>query len=145
MTAKKKLLDSAAERCSPANYVGLAARLGITTSLVSAWKLDRYPMPAERVAELARIAHLDAGEWLLLVEAEQSHGEARKAYGALVKRLGIAALLAIVTGPAMASHFVYSGLVMPIMSAVRRALTGNRQTLERRRSADHAPMPALQG
>lgn len=120
MNAKNKLLDKAAERCSPANYVGLALRLGVTTSLVSAWKLNRYPMPAERIAEVARIAQVDSGEWMLLVESEQAKGEARKAYSSLVKRLGIAALLALWSVPGMASTS-YNLPVLPIMS-VRKSL-----------------------
>lgn len=105
MTAAKKLLDKAALHCSPANYVGLSVRTGLTTSVLSGWKLGRYPMPQERIAEIARIARVDAGEWIVLIEADQTNGETRKAYGTLVKRLGIAALLGIICVPGMASDF----------------------------------------
>lgn len=119
MTAGNKLLDKAREACSLSSDAALATRLGVTRSQLSSWRVGREPIPEDRIASLARLAHLDAGEWLLLVEAEQARGEARKAYGLLVKRLGIAALLAIATAPAMACHFAYSGLLMNIMSAVR--------------------------
>lgn len=103
MSAKEKLLDKAAEQCSPATYKALAERLGISRSLISNWKAGDWPMPQERIAEIARIAHVDAGEWMLLIEAEQAKGEAKKAYGSLVKRLGIAALLGMMATPAWAS------------------------------------------
>lgn len=104
MSAIIKLLDKAQEQCSPANQTGLALRLGVTRGAISSWKTQAYPLPTERIAELARIAHLDAGEWVVLVEAEQSKGEAKKTYGLLAKRLGIAALLGLFTTPAWAGN-----------------------------------------
>lgn len=116
MTAIIKLLDKAQEQCSPANQSGLASRLGVTRGAISSWKTQAYPLPAERIAEIARIAHLDPGEWVILIEAEQAKGEARKAYSSLVKRLGIAALLTITTLPALASNFA----VIPRVSIMFR-------------------------
>lgn len=103
MSAIAKLLDKAAKHCSPANQSGLALRLGVTRGAISSWKTSAYPLPAERIAEIARIAQVDPGEWVLLIEAEQATGEAKKAYGSLVKRLGIAALLGLLATPAWAS------------------------------------------
>lgn len=146
-TAAKKLLDKAAANCSPSNYAGLAARLEVTSSLISAWKLGRYPMPEDQIARIARIAQADPGDWLVLIEAEQARGEARKAYGSLVKRLGIAALLGLFTLPAAAQGG--TGAIScnqagnPYYVAVRRLLNATRGLLKRRRIAVHGPLLAL--
>lgn len=116
MSAAKKLVDLAAGSCSPATQSALAARVHVSTATVSQWKKGVVPFPAERIAEFARIAHLDPAEWVVLVEAEQAKGEARKAYSSLVKRLGIAALLAIASVPALASNFA----VIPRVSIMFR-------------------------
>jgi DNA-binding transcriptional regulator YdaS (Cro superfamily) len=123
MSAINKLLDNARKACSLSSDAALAQRLGVSRAQLSAWRVGREAVPEDRIAEIARVAHADAGEWRLLIEAEQARGEARKAYGLLVKRLGIAALLAIATAPAMAAHFAYSGLVVPIMSRLRKSST----------------------
>lgn len=142
MSALSKLLDKAAATCSPANQSGLAARLGVSRSLISSWKTGAFVIPAERVAEIARIGHLDPAEWVVLVEAEQAKGEARKAYSSLVKRLGIAALLAIVTVPALASvSHITAGTAYYVR--VRRLVTRLLGSLERRRSLPHAALLAL--
>lgn len=105
MSAAKKLVDMATLSCSPATQTALAKRVQVSTATISQWKKGVVPFPAERIAEFARIAHMDPAEWVVLVEAEQTKGEARKAYGSLVKRLGIAALVALASVPAMASNF----------------------------------------
>lgn len=115
MIAVNKLLDKARVACSLNSDAVLAERLEVSRQQLSRWRKGHDPMPEDQIARIARVAHGDPGEWLLLIEAEQARGEARKAYGTLVKRLGIAALLAIATAPAMAAHFAYSGLLVPIM------------------------------
>ncbi len=103
MDARNILLDKAVKACSPASQIALAARLEISAQQVSRWRHGDDPMPTDQIARIARIAHLDGGEWLLLIEAEQAKGEARKAYGSLIKRLGIAALLGIALVPVSGS------------------------------------------
>lgn len=142
MTAAAKLLDKASALCSPANQSGLATKIGVARATVSQWKTGVVPFPAERIAEVARIAHLDPAEWVVLVEAEQAKGEARKAYTSLVKRLGIAALLAIVCSPALASiSHITTGNAYYVRA--RRLVTRLLGTLERRRSLPHADLLAL--
>ena len=123
MSAINKLLDKAAEHCSPANQSGLAARLGVTRGAISSWKTQAYALPAERIAELARIAQVDAGEWLVLIEAEQAKGEARKAYSSLVRRLGIAALLALAASPGIAGTSHIPADPAYYVNVVRKLLT----------------------
>lgn len=137
------LLDKARITCSPANYNALALRLGVTRQSVSSWRHGVTPLPEERVRELARIAHVDEAEWWLAVQSDSAPEAMKPKLRAVLHKAGIAALLAIAAGPAMASHFAYSGLLMPIMSTVRAALTRLRRTLERRRSAPDACLLAL--
>ena len=101
-------------------------------------------MPEDRIASIARIAHVDAGEWLLLIEAEQARGEARKAYGSLVKRLGIAALLALASVPGMASvSHIDAGTAYYVRGLRRLARFLHRAFAPPSRSDDHAGMLAL--
>lgn len=100
MTNVAALLDKAKTHCSPANYGGLAVRLGVTRQVVSAWKTGDEPMPKERIAQTARIAGLDAGEWLIAIEAEQATGDVKKGLQNVLKRLGIAAMHIMSSGRA---------------------------------------------
>jgi transcriptional regulator with XRE-family HTH domain len=86
------LLDKAKNSVSPANYSVLAARIGVSRQSVWQWKTGDAPLPDERIAQIARIAHLDPGEWLVAIHAEQSSGEARKGLQSVLKRLGVAAM-----------------------------------------------------
>lgn len=115
MIAANKLLDKAREVCSLNSDAALAERLQVSRAQLSSWRKGREAVPEDRIAQIARVAHEDAADWLVLIEAEQAKGEARKAYGSLVKRLGIAALLAVVALPATASNFAESGRVLLIM------------------------------
>lgn len=115
MDARNNLLDRARIACSASSDADLARRLHLSAQQVSRWRKGHDPMPLDQAARIAKVAHLDAGEWVALVGAEQGTGDAKAAFGSIVKRLGIAALLALATAPAAAAHFVYSGLVVPIM------------------------------
>jgi transcriptional regulator with XRE-family HTH domain len=143
MSAAQKLLDKAAENCSPANQSGLALRLGVTRSLISSWKTGVFGVPAERIAELARIGHVDAGEWLILIEAEQAGGEARKAYGSLAKRLGLAALLALLAAPALASQSAAGSPAFRINPAYCLLCSSVRRLMTRLRAICRAPLARI--
>lgn len=65
MSAAKKLVDMAALSCSPATQTALAKRVQVSTATISQWKKGVVPFPAERIAEFARIAHVDAAEWVV--------------------------------------------------------------------------------
>jgi hypothetical protein len=99
MTYVALLLDKAKTKVSPANYSGLADRMGVTRQLVSQWKNDVVPLPDERIAQLAKIAGEDAAKWLVAVHAERAHGEAKRGWLQAARQLGIAA--AIVVGFAL--------------------------------------------
>lgn len=142
MDARNIFLDKVKKACALNSDAALAARLELSPQQISRWRQGHDPLPQEQIARIARLAHVDSGEWLVLIEAEQAKGEARKAYASLVKRLGIAAVMAIATAPAMAAHFAYSGLLMPIMSAGRTTLTRLLRTLARR-STRYDSLPCL--
>lgn len=127
MRAIERLLDKARETCSLASDNALAQRMGVSRQLVSNWRKATAPVSDDRIAQLARLAHEDAGSWLVQIHAEQADGEAGKAWAALAKRLAAAAACVMVAAgfqlaPAPAQAFD-SAAVSPqmyIMSTRRR-------------------------
>lgn len=109
MDAKNIFLDKVKKACSVNSDAALATRLELSAQQISRWRKGHDPMPQEQITRIARVAHVDGGEWLILIEAEQAKGETRKAYSGLVKRLGIAAVLAVLSVPGMAGNFVENG------------------------------------
>jgi len=95
MNDRKFLLDAAMKVCTPPNGEGLASRLGVSRSQISRWKNGHDPMPKDKVMAAAKLAHLDAGAWWLLIERDQATGDVRRTIDGLVKRLGIAATVAL--------------------------------------------------
>lgn len=90
------LLDKAKKHCSPPNYSGLAARLDVSRAVVSEWKNGSQTMPEERIVQVAKIAGENAGEWLLRIRAEQTHGDVSRAWLSMARKLGAAAAVACV-------------------------------------------------
>jgi len=146
MDARNKLLDKARVACSASSDAALASRLTVSAQQVSRWRKGHDRMPNEQIARIARLAHLDAGEWVLLIEAEQNTGEAGKAYGSLVKRLGIAALLDLASVPGMASiSHIPTGTAYYVNRLRRLARFLRVASLLPTDGAEHADMLALQG
>lgn len=96
MSAVNKLLDKTREACSISTDVGLAEKLGVSRQLVNQWRKGANPMSDERIAQIAGIAGEDVSTWLVLVRAEQTHGDAGRAWAKLARQLGAAAALAVV-------------------------------------------------
>lgn len=63
---------------------------------MSQFKNGIIPIPDERVVQIAKIAGENPDLWLLIINAEQTHGEAGKAWARLVKKFGAAAAIALV-------------------------------------------------
>lgn len=97
MSAVNKLLDKTREACSISTDVGLAEKLGVSRQLVNQWRKGANPMSDERIAQIAGIAGEDVSTWLVLVRAEQTHGDAGRAWAKLARQLGAAAALAVVS------------------------------------------------
>lgn len=112
MTNIAVLLDKVLVSRSIASDNALSGVLGINRQSVSKWRNGEAYPDEERIAQLAEMADEDAGDWLLIVRAERSTGDAKKAYRSLAKRLGIAALLGLVAMPVMASPGAVVGHVV---------------------------------
>ena len=91
MNAVQKLLDKARAKCSSPTYKALAEKLDVTPQTVSQWKAGAVPISDERIAQIARIAGEDGGEWLLTIHS-QDNGAAGRAWRGLQQRLGLAAM-----------------------------------------------------
>lgn len=96
MDAINNLLDKAREHCSLPSDGALAERLGVSRQLVSQWRKGHNPLADERIAQVARAAGEDAGVWLVRIRAEQTTGDAAKAWAKLARQLGTAATVAAV-------------------------------------------------
>jgi len=95
MQQVNKLLDKAREACSLHSDAALAERLQVSRQLVSQWRKGAAPIPDERIANIARMAHADPAEWLVSIRAEQTSGEAAKAWNALAKKMRSAAAVVV--------------------------------------------------
>ena len=108
-------LDKVRVSRSLASDRAVAKAFHVTAQTVSMWRSgDAYP-DEDKIAQLAELAGDDPGELLVRVRIERSSGKAREAWVHNLARLGIPAVLALATLPAMAGHFAYPGLVIIIM------------------------------
>jgi len=112
MDAVNKLLDSARETCSPRNDKALAAALHVGAPAVSNWRHGRAYPDAVACARIADLCGVPLAQVLGIVGEARALSRDEKA---VWRRLAHAAMLVIATGPAMAAHFAYSGLVVLIM------------------------------
>ncbi|WP_434989702.1 DUF3693 domain-containing protein [Xanthomonas melonis] len=86
------LIELAIQRSLRGSLRGLAEQMGVSSGIVSQWKLGNKPIPDERIQQLARIAGQEAGPWLLLIHSEQDQGDLGREWAKLYKRLGMAAM-----------------------------------------------------
>lgn len=87
------LVELAIQRSLRGSLRGLADQMGISSGVLSQWKLGNKPIPDERIQQLARIAGQDAGPWLLLIHSEQDQGELGREWAKLYKRLSATAVV----------------------------------------------------
>ncbi|MFW9572276.1 DUF3693 domain-containing protein [Xanthomonas euvesicatoria pv. euvesicatoria] len=85
------LIELAIQRSLRGSLRGLAEQMGVSSGIVSQWKLGNKPIPDERIQQLARIAGQEAGPWLLLIHSEQDQGDLGREWAKLYKRLGMTA------------------------------------------------------
>ncbi len=106
METTNQFLDQVkARHALPSDYA-LAARLGITRSMVSAYRTGKRMLGDETAVRVAELLGLNTGYVLACIEAERTHNETAKAaweqLADLVKRHGVAAaLLLLVAAPAL--------------------------------------------
>lgn len=138
-------LDKMRKARSIASDRALAALLDVKPQTVSLWRSgDAYP-EEDRIAQIAEANGDHPGEILLLVRAERATGPAAKAYGSLVERLGLAAILALAAFPALASISQKTpGCLYYVTRLARLARFLTRSKFLTTRNA-HGHMLALQG
>lgn len=92
MELENKLLDTVREKCGIPSDNALSKKLGVTRALVSGWRLDRYAIPDERIAEMCAMADLDGPWWIAEIHAAKAQSRVeRKLWRAMADRLSAAA------------------------------------------------------
>ncbi len=87
------LLDKVKECCSIPSDNALSKKIGITRALVSGWRVGRYPVPDERIAQLCNMAKLDAPEWVARLHEERAQSAVERAmWSKMLMRLAAAAI-----------------------------------------------------
>lgn len=88
------LLDKVRESCSIPSDNALSKKIGVTRALVSGWRMGRYSIPDERIAQLCAMAKLDGPEWLARIHAERAQSPAERAlWSKMLARLAAAAIV----------------------------------------------------
>ncbi|MEN5206698.1 DUF3693 domain-containing protein [Stenotrophomonas terrae] len=87
------LLDKVRETCSIPSDNALSKKLGVTRALVSGWRVGRYSVPDERIAQLCAMAKLDGPEWVARLHAERAETAVERAlWSKMLTRLAAAAI-----------------------------------------------------
>lgn len=98
MQAVNNLLDTVRETCGVPSDNALSKKIGVTRALVSGWRVGRYPVPDERIAQLCAMAKLDGPEWLARLHAERAESKIERAmWSSLLDRLSAAAAVVALT------------------------------------------------
>ena len=84
-----QLVDMAVQRSLRQTLRGLATQMGVSSSVLSQWRQGNKPIPDDRIQQLARIAKVDPGEWLVLIHMEAAPGELGREWRKLAIRLGV--------------------------------------------------------
>jgi len=98
MELENKLLDIVRDKCSIPSDNALSKKLGVTRALVSGWRMGRYAIPDERIAEMCSMAKLDGPWWLAEIHAAKAESRVeRNMWRAMADRLSaVAAVAALV-------------------------------------------------
>lgn len=92
MELENKLLDTVREKCGIPSDNALSKKLGVTRALVSGWRLGRYAVPDERIAEMCAMAELDGPWWIAEIHAARAESRVeRRLWRAMADRLSAAA------------------------------------------------------
>lgn len=126
-----QLVELAIQRSLRQTLRGLAAQMGVSSSVLSQWRQGNKPIPDDRIQQLAKIAKVDPGEWLVLIHMEAAPGDLGREWRKLAIRLGVPMLaLCVAVLPFFLSGSEgYSSAAMPAMyimffSAVGTAVAG---------------------
>ncbi|WP_343650855.1 DUF3693 domain-containing protein [Stenotrophomonas sp.] len=92
MQAVNNLLDTVREKCSIPSDNALSKKIGVTRALVSGWRVGRYPVPDERIAQLCDMAKLDGPTWVARLHVERADSRVERAlWNSVLDRLSAAA------------------------------------------------------
>lgn len=125
MNSVALLLDKCKTANSLASDNAFAARFHVSRQVVHKWRHGDQMPSDEHIAQIARCAGEDPGEWLVRIRAEKASGEAAKAWAALARRLGAAAAVAAVALMSLPATVKAQGMDATgvyIMRTVRRWL-----------------------
>lgn len=113
----EQLIEKAIQQSLRKSLRGLAAQMGISSGILCEWKQGIKPIPDERIRQLAKIAKVDPGEWLLLIHMETAPGELGREWRKLAIRLGVplAALCVAVLPFFLADSSAYALASSPAM------------------------------
>ena len=96
------LIDKAREHSGIPSDNQIAERFGITRQVVSQWRSGKSVPSDERILALSRMAGAAPGPFLVAAAAARSHGEAARAWSALARQLGAAAVVTLMLAPVAA-------------------------------------------
>jgi transcriptional regulator with XRE-family HTH domain len=119
----KTLIALAVQQLERKSVRGLAERLEVSHALISDWQRGEKPIPNERIRQIAKVANQDAGPWLLLINAEQEHGELGKEWAKLAKRLTATAALLVITVANALPGRAQANAEMPAFAKAEQAST----------------------
>lgn len=113
----EQLIEKAVQQSLSKSLRSLGAQMGISSSILCEWKKGFKPIPDERVRQLAKIAKVDPGEWLVLIKMEGAQGDLGREWRKLAIRLGVPMLaLCVAVLPFFLSGSEgYSSAAMPAM------------------------------
>ncbi|UGB23629.1 DUF3693 domain-containing protein [Stenotrophomonas maltophilia] len=96
MQAVNNLLDTVREKCSIPSDNALSKKIGVTRALVSGWRVGRYPVPDERIAQLCDMAKLDGPTWVARLHVERADSRVERAlWNSVLDRLSAAAAVLV--------------------------------------------------
>jgi len=93
MKAVNNLLDKVREECCIPSDNALSKKLGVTRALVSGWRLGRYAVQDEHIAQMCAMAKVDPVIWLAKIHEERAVSKIEKAmWSSMLTRLAAAAI-----------------------------------------------------
>ena len=91
----RTLIELAMQHTDRRSLRTFAELVGVSHTKVAQWKNGDFPIPDDRIRQIAKLAAQDPGPWLLLIKSEQEDGELGREWAKLAKRLGATAAMVL--------------------------------------------------